>query len=255
MSSSEYIGHFNQQSEQYSLCRPDYPEALFDYLVGQVDAKACVWDCGTGTGQAAKELAKRFKKVIATDINSGQLAAASQMNNIEYYCCPAEKTPIETGSINLITVAQALHWFNFESFYAEVRRVAAKDALFFAWCYSLGYFNNPALDEPIRSLYYDILGEKYWPKERFYIDQEFKTIPFPFEKQETPSFHIDKSVNLDQLIGYLSTWSAVKEYEKQNKINPLTLIFDKLHSAWGDKTKECMIHFPMHCLSARVNKN
>jgi len=125
---SEYINHFNQQSDQYFLCRPDYPDALFDYLAEQVDSKARVWDCGTGTGQAAKSLAERFDTVIATDVNSGQLAVATPMNNIQYYCCPAEKTAIDAGSINLITVAQALHWFNFESFYAEVRRVSAPKA-------------------------------------------------------------------------------------------------------------------------------
>ena len=214
--------------QDHSLCRPDYPDASFDYLAEQVDSKASVWDCGTGTGQAAKSLAERFDTVIATDVNSGQLAVATPMNNIQYYCCPAEKTAIDAGSINLITVAQALHWFNFESFYAEVRRVSAPNALFFAWCYSLGSFNESAIDEIIQHLYYEILGTQYWPKERFYIDEEYKTIPFPFKRQNTPKFYIDKSFNLNQLMGYLSTWSAVKEYQTINKQNPLELMYNKL---------------------------
>ncbi len=251
---SEYINHFNQQSEQYSLCRPDYPEALFDYLAQQVELNSTVWDCGTGTGQAAKSLAERFKKIIATDINSGQLAAAPQKDNIEYFCCPAEQTPIESGSINLITVAQALHWFDFDWFYDEVRRVSAPNALFAAWCYSLGHFNESPIDEIIHTLYYDILGAQYWPKERFYIDEEFKTIPFPFAKLTTPHFSIDKSLNLKQLMGYLSTWSAVKEYQVQNQQNPLDLIYDKLESAWGAESTERTIHWSLHCLLARVNK-
>ncbi|WP_158617444.1 class I SAM-dependent methyltransferase [Legionella sp. km772] len=251
---SEYINHFNQQSDQYSLCRPDYPEALFDYLATQVDANAQVWDCGTGNGQAAKALASRFQQIFATDINAGQLEVATRMANIEYYCCPADKTPLKPGTINLITVAQALHWFNFDDFYEEVRRVSAENALFFAWCYSLGYFNEPAIDEPIRHLYYEILGKHYWPRERFYIDEEYKTIPCPFIREATPSFSIEKGFNLPQLMGYLATWSAVKEYQKHQNHNPLDLIATQLATAWGEPSHERLIHWPLHCLSARVNK-
>jgi ubiquinone/menaquinone biosynthesis C-methylase UbiE len=249
---SEYIKHFNKQSEQYLLCRPDYPEELFDYLSQLVKSTSTVWDCGTGTGQAAKSLAKRFATVIATDINAAQLAAAPPIANIEYHCCPAEQTPIKAGSVNLTIIAQALHWFHFDAFYNEVRRVSAPNALIAAWCYSLGYFNISALDEVIKSLYYDILGTKYWPKERSYIDEEYKTIPFPFEKLETPNFSITKKLNFNQLIGYLSTWSAIKEYQKQHQQNPLELIHEKLQSAWGDEESEHTICWPLHCLLGQI---
>lgn len=252
-SNSEYIKHFNQQSEQYLLCRPDYPEEFFDYLAKQVGNKATVWDCGTGTGQAAKSLAQRFKHVIATDINEAQLAAAPQRANIEYHCCPAEHTPIEAGSINLITVAQALHWFFFDSFYSEVRRVSAPDALIAAWCYSLGHFDEPSLDAVINALYHDILGTTYWPKERFYIDNEYKNIPFPFKKIKTPDFYISKPMSFNQLLGYLSTWSAVKEYQRQNHQNPLELVFSKLQAAWGNLDVQRTMCWPLHCLLGPVH--
>ena len=249
----EYIGHFNQQSDKYSLCRPDYPEALFDYLAQSVDSDAIVWDCGTGTGQAAKSLAERFRKVIATDINSAPLTHAVSMDNIEYHCCPAEHTPIESGTVNLITIAQALHWFDFTSFYEEVRRVSAPNGLIAAWCYSLGFFNNSSIDSVIKSLYYDILGTTYWPKERFYIDEEYKTIPFPFAKQTSPDLCIEKLFNFEQLLGYLSTWSAVKEYELQNKQNPLDLISTSLAAAWDDLNTQRTIYWPLHCLVGKVH--
>lgn len=250
---SEYINLFNQQSEQYSLYRPDYPEELFDYLSRQVRSNAVVWDCGTGTGQAAKSLATRFKRVIATDINAAQLAAAPQLSNIEYHCCPADHTSIHANSINLVTIAQALHWFSFESFYEEVRRVGASDGLIAAWCYSLGYFNVPLLDEAISTLYYDILGSKYWPKERFYIDEQYKTIPFPFKRIETPEFSIQRVLSFSQLIGYLSTWSAVKEYQRQHQQNPLELVFGRLQAAWGNLEKQNTICWPLHCLLGHIH--
>lgn len=106
MNKNTYVNHFNQQSEQYSLCRPDYPDALFDYLATQVEADATVWDCGTGSGQAAKSLAMRFKKVIATDLNAGQLAAATPMKNIEYQS-KNQKNPLE-----LIIKRLAFAWGN-----------------------------------------------------------------------------------------------------------------------------------------------
>lgn len=248
----EYISHFNQGSSQYLLCRPDYPSALFDYLTELVDRNISVWDCGTGTGQAAKALAERFPKVIATDINQSQLDAAVKMNNIEYLCTPAEHTPIQSGSIGLVTIAQSLHWFNFPLFYNEVKRVSNHDGIIAAWCYSLGSFNN-SLDELIKKLYFDILGAEFWPKERFYIDEQYLTIPFPFTKLKSPEFKIRKNINFNQLIGYLSTWSAVKEYQTRQQLNPIDLIFNELKSNWGDVNTEFEIVWPLHCLVGKIH--
>lgn len=250
--SREYINHFNQQSGQYLLCRPDYPGELFDYLTQLVDASATVWDCGTGNGQAAKELASRFSKVIATDINQSQLDVAAQLKNINYICSSAEHTPITTGSISLVTIAQALHWFNFPAFYQEVKRVSSPDGVIAAWCYSLGTFGND-LDDIIKKLYYEILGAEFWPKERFYIDEHYQTIPFPFTPIVGPQFYINKKLTFSQFIGYLSTWSAVKEYQLRQQKNPIELVYDDLQSHWGDINSGQIIHWPLHCLFGRVH--
>lgn len=247
----EYIKHFNQQAVNYLRFRPNYPESLYDYLRSLLKEWHCAWDCGTGNGQAALALSKRFEEVIATDVNKAPLEAAPKRANIYYLCCPAEKTPIADQSVDLITIAQALHWFNFDLFYNEVRRVARESAVIAAWCYSLGQFNS-ALDKPIQQLYGQILGDNYWPSQRHYIDKEYRTLPFPFTLIKTPSFSIEKEMTLPELLGYLNTWSAVKEYELRNQKNPINLVAEELASSWGEPMKKHKISWPMHLLAGTL---
>lgn len=248
----DYINHFNNQSGKYLLFRPTYPNALYKFLATLVSHRGCVWDCATGSGQAAFALTKYFDVVLATDINREQLDAAPGHSSIHYLCCAAENTPIQSNSVDLITVAQALHWFNLELFYQEARRVANPSAFIAVWCYSLGHMNN-AIDPLIEHLYSTILGDKYWPLQRRFIDEAYQTIPFPFEKIKTPVFAIEKELTFKQLIGYLQTWSAVKEYYQQTKNDPLMLIYDELRAAWGDATTYKM-HWPLHLLVGKINK-
>lgn len=247
-----YINHFNQQTEQYLAFRPTYPELLFNLLADRVPSTACVWDCATGNGQAAISLAQHFKKVIATDINQAQLDMAPSKSEIQYICATAEHTPIPDHSIDLITVAQALHWFNFDQFYEEVRRVSKPSAWIAAWCYSLGSINTP-INEVIRRLYYDILGDQYWPSQRSYIDDNYQTIPFPFVKVKVDDLHMEKEVDLKSLMGYLSTWSAVKQYQKLNHKNPIEFISADLQLAWGNPGQHYTMRWPLHVLLGRVN--
>ena len=247
----EYINHFGDKSSDYLQFRPDYPNELYSYLSNLCIEHDCVWDCGTGNGQAAFKLARYFDDVVATDINQTQLDVAIQHKKIHYHCWPAERTKIRNVSVDLITVAQALHWFNLDNFYSEVRRVAKPEGIIAAWCYSLGKI-KPDLDVLIERLYSDILGDTYWPKERRYIDAGYHTIPFPFERIHAPYFAIDKKMNFSQLIGYLNTWSAVKEYKKQTDNNPIDLIYKKLELAWGDVQFEHTMHWPIHLLVGKI---
>jgi ubiquinone/menaquinone biosynthesis C-methylase UbiE len=249
----EYIKHFNHQSDKYLSFRPNYPDALFDYLAMLVSPNATVWDCGTGNGQAAFALANYFQSVFATDINFQQLEVAFTQSNIHYICSSAEKTPFSDQQFDLITIAQALHWFQFDSFYEEVRRVAKPSAIIAAWSYSLGSINE-AVDTCIRHLYTDILGDDYWPKERRYIDEEYVTIPFPFKTLGVSEFTIEKRLNFYTLIGYLNTWSAVKEYQKLRHRNPIELIENELLAAWGNPKAELLMHWPIHLLLGQVNE-
>lgn len=243
----EYIKHFNQQTVNYLRFRPDYPDILYNFLTSLPKDKHCAWDCGTGNGQAALDLSKHFIQVIATDVNQAPLESAPKRQNIHYLCCSAEKAPIADQSIDLITIAQALHWFNFDLFYSEAKRVMKQSAWIAAWCYSLGQFNSN-LDKPINKLYRKILGDRYWPAERHYIDDGYRTIPFPFLPIEAPTFFIEKEINFHELIGYLNTWSAVKEYELQNKRNPINLVAEELASFWGEPTTKHRISWPLHLL-------
>ncbi|WP_133128170.1 class I SAM-dependent methyltransferase [Legionella nagasakiensis] len=248
----EYIKHFNQQTENYLSYRPSYPESLFDFLATLVGEDARVWDCGTGNGQAALSLAKRFNSIVATDINVAPLVIAPRCKRIHYVCCASEQTPFPEHSVKLITVAQALHWFNFDNFYREVKRVAQPSSVFVAWCYSLGRINEK-MDVLIRKLYVDILGERYWPLARHYIDEQYQSIPFPFQKMTAPEFTIEKNLDLYALLGYLNTWSAVKEYQKRNHENPIELIINDLQTAWGDPREQYIMRWPLHLLVGLIH--
>lgn len=249
----DYLKHFGERSGDYCRFRPDYPEALYQYILKFTLNRDLAWDVGTGNGQAAVKLAQYFKKVIGTDLNQKQLDVAIQKENIEYRAWPAEKTEIPSGSVDLVTVAQALHWFPLDLFYKEVRRVAKPNAVIAAWAYSLIHL-TPEIDAIVSTLYAEILGDQYWPKERKYIDNAYQTLPFPFEEIDSsdPKLWIEKKYDLDDFLGYLQTWSGVKEYLKRNQQNPIDLIVQELKQAWGDPKKEYIARWPIHLKLGRV---
>lgn len=247
----DYIQHFAHNPADYLKYRPDYPVALFEYLAGLCAGCETAWDCGTGSGQAAVALAGYFSKVVASDVNQDLLNIALQKHNLSYYCWPAEQTELKKSSIDLVTVAQALHWFDLNSFYEEAKRVAKPHAIIAVWCYSLGSM-TPVIDKVVQKLYHDILGNAYWPKERRYIDSGYKTIPFPFKKIKSPPFEAQKNFNYSALIGYLRTWSAVKEYQLKNEQDPVSLILPELETAWGDVDKTYTMHWPIHLLVGKL---
>ncbi len=208
------------------------------------------WDCGCGNGQVAGVLSNHLDVVIATDISSTQIQHAIQRPNIQYRVLPAEKTDIISGSLDLITVAQAFHWFNFNEFYEEVRRVCKPDAILAIWCYDLLQI-NPNLDEVIDYLYEDILGDQYWDQERKLVEEHYQTIPFPFEEIFLPEFQIQTRWNLNQLIGFLNSWSAVQHYIRKNNINPVEELSQQLKTAWGNEEIQ-KVSFPIYTRVGKV---
>ena len=222
--------NFSTYSKQYSKYRPTYPPELFDYIDSLIQAKDIAWDCGTGNGQVAFELAKTFNKVFATDISKEQIKNAVRRKNIEYSVQAAEQTVFEDQSFDLIVVAQAIHWFDFEKFYAEVRRTAKKNALICV----IGYARikvSSKIDDEIKLFYENIIGP-YWDKERKYIDENYQTIPFPFDEIKVPEFTSKFNWTLEQLIGYLNTWSAVKHFINANGTNPVDDLKIKIKQHW-----------------------
>jgi SAM-dependent methyltransferase len=234
--------NFSTQSDQYRQFRPSYPADLFDFVYQHCPAFEQAWDCGTGNGQAALELAKRFQKVQASDISSAQLAQAPVHERIVYRQQAAEKTDFPDQSFDLICVAQAIHWFDFEAFYAEVRRTLQPGGLLAAIGYGLSS-STIALDEVILHFYQNTVGP-FWDLERKHVEQAYQSIPFPFEEIECPCFSSDFEWTFAHLIGYLQTWSATKHFQKQKGHNPLDLVLEDLKLAWGEEEKQ-VFRFPI----------
>lgn len=223
--------NFSSQSDKYARYRPTYPQEFFDYLNSITPNKNNAWDCGTGNGQVAIELAKTFKHVHATDISQSQVDNAAPADNITYSVQPAESTKFENELFNLVVVAQAIHWFDFDRFYSELRRTAGKDALLCVVGYSRPTVSKE-IDQLITSFYTNVIGP-YWDKERRYIDEDYKTIPFPFNEIQAPQFANRLQWSLEHLIGYLNTWSAVKHFIKKNNYNPVDQLQPELERHWG----------------------
>jgi ubiquinone/menaquinone biosynthesis C-methylase UbiE len=227
--------NFSNQSDKYLMYRPNYPAELFSFLLAQVPNKEAAWDCGTGNGQIAVELANHFDEVYATDISARQIENATPKQNVIYSVQPAESTYFADNTFDLITVAQAIHWFDFEEFYIEVKRVAKPQAIIAVIGYGLIKTFDDA-DAIIADFYFDTLGT-FWDAERKYIDENYLTIPFPFQEIETPQLSNELQWDFEHLIGYLGTWSAVKHYTKSKGENPISLIEKKLKKCWGNETR------------------
>ncbi len=223
--------HFSSLATDYARYRPRYPEVLFRYLSEQAPSRSLAWDCATGNGQAALGLAEFFDRVVATDASESQLAHAQRHPRVEYRRATAEHSGLDAASVDLVTVAQALHWFDLEKFYAEVRRVVRPGGCLAVWTYAL-FQCDPAADAAIRDFYERTLGD-YWTPERRLVEQGYRTLPFPFEETKTPEFVMESRWNLEQVLGYLGTWSALKRYREAKGSDPLPELAEGLRRAWG----------------------
>ncbi|TDG37650.1 class I SAM-dependent methyltransferase [Pedobacter changchengzhani] len=234
--------NFSTQAAEYAIYRPTYPKELYEYLFSLLKSKNVAWDCATGNGQVARELALHFESVYATDISEQQINQALKLPNIIYKVESSDHTEVAAKTFDLITVAQAIHWFNFEAFYTEVNRTLKHDGILAVIGYGV-MFIDKKVDKAVHKLYEDILG-KYWDPERSYIEDGYKTIPFPFDEIATPHFEMKTTWNFNQLIGYLNTWSALQHYKKANDRNPLEYMFTELKEAWGSDAEKD-VHFPI----------
>jgi ubiquinone/menaquinone biosynthesis C-methylase UbiE len=230
-----FIDNFSSQSKQYSSSRPTYPESLFEFLYTVTPQNNLAWDCATGNGQAAISLSKYFNKVIASDASKNQIRYAFQRQNIVYKLFQAENAELDNDSVDIVTVAQALHWFDFDKFYSNVKRVGKKDGIIAVWSYDMHKI-NPEIDKIIDKLNVDgeILGS-YWDKEAKYVKEKYKTIAFPFEEISVPVFKTTLDWNLLQLWDYMKTWSSVKKYYSENKLDPLDLVKAEVKILWGNE--------------------
>ena len=215
---TSFKDHFSGHSAEYTRYRPYYPRALFAWLEAQVGRRARAWDCATGNGQAAQGLAEFFAEVVATDASSEQIAAAVPQPRIRYAVAPAERSGFAARSVDLITVGQALHWFDLDAFYGEVRRILKPDGVLAVWCYGLMHVDG-AVNAVVRRLYADVVGP-YWPPERRHVEQGYQTLPFPFREIAVPPFTMQTEWDLNRILGYLGTLSAGEQGRLQSGSRP-----------------------------------
>jgi ubiquinone/menaquinone biosynthesis C-methylase UbiE len=250
---STFIDNFSKQAGLYARHRPRYPKALYDFLVSQARGNTAAWDCATGNGQVAEALVPYFAKVFATDASAAQLANASLLppfagHSLEYLVCTAERTPFPDHTFDLITVGQALHWFRFDEFYREVQRVTKPGGLLAVWGYSLMHTEKEEINKIIRKFYQAGIGA-YWDQERKYVDEAYRTIPFPFREIETPDLNMDVDWSLEDCMGYLNTWSSVQKFREAKGYNPVDALQPLLQPFWDAREK---VTFPLFIRAGTV---
>ncbi|MBX9581545.1 MAG: class I SAM-dependent methyltransferase [Gemmataceae bacterium] len=242
--------HFSGHAGDYRVYRPAYPPGLFPWLAEAAPGRDLVWDCGTGNGQAAVALAGHFARVVATDASAEQIAQAEAHPRVEYAVAPAERSPLPDHTADLVTVAQALHWFDRDRFYAEARRVAKPGGLLAVWAYDL-HSVNPAVDVVLGRLQNEFVGP-YWPPERVYVNAGYKTLPFPFPEVPAPAFEMTADWDMPRMAGYINTWSATKRFIQARGFNPVDRLAADLNAAWGDPAAVRTVRWAFHLKAGRV---
>ncbi|MDD5390495.1 MAG: class I SAM-dependent methyltransferase [Gallionellaceae bacterium] len=247
---TDYKDHFSADAKGYALYRPDYPAELFAFLAGQLKRHELAWDCATGNGQAACGLARHFREVVGTDASTRQIEHAVAHPAVSYRMAAAENSGLEAASVDLVTVAQAAHWFDLPLFYDEVKRVSRPGGVLALWCYErLGV--DPGIDPLIEYFYTHILGP-YWPPERRWVEGGYRDLPFPFQEERVPAFEMRVEWSLDQLMGYFATWSAVKAYRAATNQDPLPALRASLETRWISNEGRKTIKWPLSLRLGRV---
>lgn len=242
--------HFSRQAKDYARFRPHYPDDLFAYLTGLAPNRDAAWDCATGNGQAAQGLAKYFTTVHATDASAEQIASAEQNPKINYHVASAENSGLASASVALVTVAQALHWFDTRAFYAEAARVLQPGGVLAVWCYG-SLRIAPEFDALIGDFYERRIGS-YWPPERRYVEAGYQDLPFPDGEIATPPIAMQAQWTLMNLLGYFNTWSAVVACRNAEGSDPVTELGERLTPLWGNPFATRTISWPLSLRVARV---
>jgi len=222
--------HFSGHADSYAKARPGYPPELFEWLASLCNARATAWDCATGSGQAAVMLAEYFDRVIATDASTEQIANAQPAAGVEYRVVPAEHSGLPDSSVDLVTVAQALHWFDVDAFCAEARRVLKPEGVIAAWGYHLTRV-TPQIDRIVDVFDAEIIGP-CWPPERRHVDARYRDLNFPFLPLNPPAFAMRMAWSRRQFLDYIGTWSAVRRYRQTKGHDPLAWLENEIAAYW-----------------------
>jgi ubiquinone/menaquinone biosynthesis C-methylase UbiE len=234
---------FSQQAHCYATFRPSYPAELVEFILTYVQNREAAWDCATGNGQAARMLVPFFQQIVATDISQAQIDQAPPDPKITYRICRAEKTPFADDSFDLTTVAQAYHWFGFDQFAQELIRVSKPGAIVAIWGYSLPEPADPQVKRLLTHFYSETMG-RYWDPERKFVDEHYKTVPFPFEEIATPRFSIQQQWKAENLLGYISSWSSLHHFQAAQGYDPTVAFGKRLEEIWQDRSSLSVV-FPL----------
>jgi SAM-dependent methyltransferase len=239
--------HFSRQAAAYSRYRPGYPPELIAYVASLAPARGLAIDCATGSGQAAVALARHFERVIAVDGSVAQLLRSLPAAGVTYVAGLAERLPLRAGCAELVAAAQAAHWFDFERFYAECRRVLRPGGLVAAWTYEK-FHVDAALDAVVDHFYVEVVG-RFWPPERRYVESGYRDLPFPFAEQRAPVFTLVTEWDLEQVLGYFGSWSAVQRFRDWTGTDPLPALRRALEPHWPGSRR---LEWPLHLRVGRV---
>lgn len=246
----KFVDHFSGVSAAYAAFRPRYPDALFDFLARDAPARDEAWDAGTGSGQAAVDLARHFSHVTATDASAEQIEHAIPNSRVSYRVSSAEASGLADASVDLVTAAQALHWFDRARFWEEARRVLRPRGLIAVWTYVL-FEIAPRIDEIVRRFYSGTVGP-YWPPERRITEERYQTIEFPFAEFDAPDFVIEQEVTLDDVAGYIRTWSATRAFVKHRRQDPVNELVSELAGTWGPSSRPRLARWPVAMRVGRI---
>ena len=242
--------HFSSLADNYASFRPNYPPQLFSWLAGVVPAKSLAWDCAAGSGQATLGLTQHFERVVATDASHTQISAAPSCNGVEYRVALAEESGLPDACVDLIVVAQALHWLDLDRFYREVARVLVPHGVLAVWCYGVQQVEGKEINDLLLRFYSETVGP-YWPPERRLVESGYQAIQFPFEEIAGPLFDMEMHWTLPELLGYMRSWSATSRFIIDQGHDPVELLGQELKPLWGSSGKTRWVRWP---LSFRVGR-
>lgn len=236
--------HFGGVAREYASARPTYPAELFAWLAKCCPARVLAWDVGAGSGQASVALAEHFERILATDLSAAQLKEAVSHPRVEYREAPAHESGLGDGAVDLVAVAQALHWFDVDRFYAEVRRVLKPEGVIAAWTYGVLHVVGDAVEERVQHYYKNVVGP-YWPEERRHVENGYASLPFPFRGLTPPAFQIHRSWTLEDLLAYCRSWSASARYKVANGSDAVEVLESDLAPLWGGSEKRRSVTWPI----------
>lgn len=228
---STFKDHFSGHADRYRTARPLYPDQLFSALAAHAPGQGLAWDAGCGNGQASTALAAHFDLVHASDPSAPQIASAEPHPRVRYEVAPAERCSLADHSVDLVTVAQALHWFDVPKFHAEARRVLKPGGVIAEWGYAECSV-DPEVDAVSRHLYADVL-DAYWPAERRHVERAYEDLEFPFARLTMPELAMRAEWDLAQYLAYLASWSALQRYRTAQGLDPLDSLRARFEAAWG----------------------